>query len=154
MQYKHSPLQFFSKLQSLGFDFRTDEITANNERFSILDITGTRKDPEYMVYIDGKCKLPIRDEETIIKLITTLCKKKQPGKVHELRVTPEEFTIVAEGLKTFEYHKKDRDYQVGDMLIFREFILGSSTGRYLETSITYILELENNYVIMSIETEA
>ena len=40
---------------------------------------------------------------------------------HELKLHPRYFHRVADGTKTFEIRKNDRDFQVGDRLILNEF---------------------------------
>lgn len=143
----HSPISFYLKLQALGVGFRIDELCAVNDRISIIDITGNRKQPEYMVYIDGKCKLPINDESAIINLVTTLCERKTKGNTYQFFIPTEEHALIAEGTKTFYYCKKDKPYRTGDMLIFRDKL---HRGRYTETLITYIQEV-NNFLILSIK---
>lgn len=41
--------------------------------------------------------------------------------VHKLKLFPEYFDAVANGIKTFEIRKNDRDYKVGDTLRLYEF---------------------------------
>ena len=41
--------------------------------------------------------------------------------VHKLKLLPEYFDAVANGIKTFEIRKYDRDYKVGDTLHLCEF---------------------------------
>jgi len=40
---------------------------------------------------------------------------------HEIKCNPEFFSRISIGQKTFEIRKNDRDYQVGDTLIIKEF---------------------------------
>lgn len=40
---------------------------------------------------------------------------------HELKCRPEYFSRVASGQKTFEIRRNDRDFQVGDILILKEY---------------------------------
>lgn len=64
----------------------------------------------------------------------------QRNKLHELKILPEYFNEVDSQNKHFEIRKDDRDYQVGDFILLKEFENGSYTGR--ETGcfkITYIL---------------
>lgn len=75
--------------------------------------------------------------------------------VHDLKIELKYFESVINGIKTFELHKNDRNFQVNDLLRLREFPNGEYTGRVIEKSITYILQggcygLEEGYVILSI----
>ena len=41
---------------------------------------------------------------------------------HELKIWPQFFEAVADGRKTFEYRKADRDFKFGDTVILKEFV--------------------------------
>lgn len=41
---------------------------------------------------------------------------------HDLKTLPEYYKDVASGLKTFELRRNDRNFQVGDTLLLREFV--------------------------------
>lgn len=76
--------------------------------------------------------------------------------VHELKILPEYYCDVANGKKTFELRKHDRDYKVGDTLILREYANGKYTAWYIKREIVYILEggqygLEKGYCILGIK---
>lgn len=78
------------------------------------------------------------------------------SKVIELKIKPEYFAAVVRGEKKFELRYNDRDYQVGDILILREYEHFKFTGCEIEVRITHILEncgfgLQDGYAILSIE---
>jgi hypothetical protein len=67
--------------------------------------------------------------------------------VHELKSWPEFFTAVESGEKTFELRRNDRNYQVGDVLVLREWKPnihgddeGEYTGRSCRRRVTYVME--------------
>lgn len=75
-------------------------------------------------------------------------------KVHELKILPKYYKDVAEGRKKFELRKNDRDFQIGDLLLLREFD-GDYTGNKIYVGIIYILKggeygLDKDYVILGI----
>jgi len=79
---------------------------------------------------------------------------------HELKCNPEYFSRIAMRQKTFEIRKNDRDYQVGDTLILREY--DPKTGRVLYgvddmlvAKVVYITSYEqkDGYVVMGIEVQ-
>lgn len=94
-------------------------------------------------------------------------------KIHELKIWPVYFEDVLSGAKTFELRKNDRDFQVGDILVLKEFNPGLSdetgptkvvieergyTGREINKKITYIykefgkgLGLKKGFCILSIK---
>jgi len=75
---------------------------------------------------------------------------------HELKCVPEPFSETITGRKRFEFRKNDRNYQVGDTLILREWLPDylSYTGRELMVKVTYMLDkgfgLPEGYCILSI----
>ena len=79
-------------------------------------------------------------------------------KIHELKTWPKYFIPVWNGHKTFEVRKNDRDFQVGDLLILREWDPETQdyTGWTLKCRVTYILDdpayVKEGYVILGIET--
>ena len=75
--------------------------------------------------------------------------------VHELKILPQYFEKVLDGSKTFELRKDDRGFEVGDILILKEFRQGlidctqsepiviqerGYTGRKIEKEISYIFK--------------
>jgi len=63
-------------------------------------------------------------------------------KVHEVKSWSHFFRAIKEGTKLHDLRKNDRDYNVGDILLLREydFITGRYTGECLEAVITYITD--------------
>ena len=61
-------------------------------------------------------------------------------KRHFVKITPQYFEAVLNGIKTFEVRYNDRNYKVGDTLILREFQCCNYTGREIEKRIVYILD--------------
>lgn len=74
--------------------------------------------------------------------------------IHELKTWAEFFKAIQSGEKTFEIRNNDRNFQVGDMLLLREYDLETDrfTGRETIKQITYITDFLQNdgYGVMSI----
>lgn len=84
---------------------------------------------------------------------------------HELKSWPEFYAPLAKGVKNFELRKNDRHFNVGDILLLREFddLKGVYTGQSVRKRVTYILEgygtgsiepmigLHRGYAILGIE---
>lgn len=59
---------------------------------------------------------------------------------HELKTINPFFEQVWRGNKTFEVRKNDRDFQVGDELLLKEYFQETDTyGRALEILVSYVL---------------
>ena len=75
---------------------------------------------------------------------------------HELKILPRWFEDVCTQRKTFEIRKNDRDYNVGDTLILKEWCGGKYTGREVKRTVSYIYYgdgcygLSDEYVVMAI----
>ena len=61
---------------------------------------------------------------------------------HELKSWPEPFQFVLDGIKTFEYRKDDRCFEVGDMITIKEWDpkLKEYTGR----TVVFIVKFKQN----------
>ena len=74
---------------------------------------------------------------------------------HNLKIFPQYFEAIKCGEKTFEVRKKDRNYQVGDYLILKEWDGMTCSGREITAKVTYILDdplyCKSNMVIMAID---
>lgn len=85
---------------------------------------------------------PIRDD------------KERTGKLHDLKVWPSFFPALLDGSKPFEIRKNDRDFQVGDVLILREWDQMSFqySGRYVTRHVCYMTEWEQKpgYVVLGL----
>lgn len=69
--------------------------------------------------------------------------------VHELKSWPEYFEAMLTGRKTFEFRRRDRRFEVGDLLRLREWkpeargavnLLGHYTGREAIYRVTYLMD--------------
>ncbi|EMK0887026.1 DUF3850 domain-containing protein [Listeria monocytogenes] len=74
------------------------------------------------------------------------------SKSHELKILSEYFWDIVVEQKTFEIRKNDRNFQVGDYLILKEFKEEKHTGWKITVEVTYITDYEQkeNYVVMGI----
>lgn len=75
--------------------------------------------------------------------------------VHELKILPEYFVAVRDGIKKFEVRKDDRPFEVGDILCLHEINCGVLTGRTIKAEVTYVLRhpdyCKEGYCILSIK---
>lgn len=76
--------------------------------------------------------------------------------VHELKTVPTYFEEVWSGRKTFEIRLNDRNFQVGDTLVLKEWstVKEIFTGKAIEAKITHVFlgpafGLEAGYAILS-----
>ncbi|MGX6979091.1 DUF3850 domain-containing protein [Vagococcus elongatus] len=73
--------------------------------------------------------------------------------IHQLKVLPDYYQAVIDRRKTFEIRKNDRDFQVGDLVILKEFDGAEFTKRNAKAQITYICDYaqSEDYVVFSIK---
>lgn len=83
------------------------------------------------------------------------------GRVHELKAHPEPYAAMLSGAKTFEFRKDDRGFEVGDVLVIKEWAPSTApswqgyTGKETLREVTYILrgpkfDMPDGYVCMGI----
>ena len=78
--------------------------------------------------------------------------------VHELKTWPEYYKAIISGRKNFEVRKADRLFEVGDLLVLKEFDpeKNAFTGNLITKEITYILKggqfgINLDHVVMGIQ---
>lgn len=76
--------------------------------------------------------------------------------IHHVKTQPKYFRASLEGRKPFEVRRKDRDYQVGNVLVLEEWSpYGGYTGRKLVYMITYVLDdpecCKEGFVVLGLE---
>ncbi len=73
--------------------------------------------------------------------------------IHVLKILPEYYEPVSEGIKKFEIRKNDRDFKVRDYIVLREWDGKRYTGKYYTGRISYILDdpdyVKDGYVVFS-----
>lgn len=76
--------------------------------------------------------------------------------IHKLKTWPKYFWEVAQGSKTCEVRKNDRNYQTGDILILQEYDPDKQeyTGNEITVRVTHVIDdqqfAKDGYVVMSI----
>lgn len=84
--------------------------------------------------------------------------------IHDVKSWMHFFMAIKQGAKVHDLRKNDRNYNVGDVMLYREydFVRGRFTGNTLEAEITYITDnrtpcayssavLPHDYSILSIQ---
>jgi len=68
--------------------------------------------------------------------------------IHAIKILPVYYDAVVSNIKHFELRKDDRDYQVGDYIVLKEWSNGEYTGRETGFKIEYILRNCPEYGLM------
>lgn len=77
---------------------------------------------------------------------------------HDIKCLPAQFAVLETQEKTFEFRKNDRNYQVGDLLIIREWLLSEQryTGKRVMRIVSHMLTegfgLPDGYAVLSLWT--
>ncbi|TFJ75461.1 hypothetical protein CKN94_07410 [Carnobacterium maltaromaticum] len=72
--------------------------------------------------------------------------------IHELKIAPCYYEEVITYRKMFEIRKNDRDFQVGDRVLLKEYVNGEYTGKSVIFKIAYLTNYEQKkgYCVFSI----
>lgn len=110
---------------------------------------GTARDS---FYLDCPLKTFEEDEEEIGEKTTPRpaiyeITNKIPCNTHELKILPKWFEDVQANKKNFEIRKNDRNFELGDYLILKEWYGGKFTDRYIIRQIEYIYQGDGRYGI-------
>lgn len=99
------------------------------------------------------------DEENEIVEIQQTNKATEPGRTeidtrHKIKIAQSVYEDIRDGIKPFELLKNDRDYKVGEVILFREMTAGEPTGRETEKEISYVTKdftgLKDGYCILGL----
>lgn len=103
--------------------------------------------------IDRETARKLKEQEEAVKTLPSEKEKK----VHSVKIGKEFFEDVKNNIKTFELHKNDRNYKVGEILELHEYEAGEETGRTCRKLITYMLKeftgLQDGYCILGLKDE-
>ena len=77
------------------------------------------------------------------------------SKVHELKVLEQFMLAIIDGTKTFEVRLNDRDYQIGDWLLLKEWDGRTYSGIERMRSVIYVLQggqfgIQDGYCVLGI----
>lgn len=76
--------------------------------------------------------------------------------IHQLKIVPKYFELVAMDIKKFEVRRSDRDFKVDDLVSLNEWD-GDFTGRSIIVKITYIMNdpsyVKEGFIIFGFEKE-
>lgn len=75
---------------------------------------------------------------------------------HELKIYPIYFEDIVSRRKTFEVRKNDRKFQIGDVLVLKEWDNIKYSGKEAKVKVIYLMDdrfigIQPGYVVMGIE---
>lgn len=108
-------------------------VATSQQEEQVVDQTSIEKDfPEYL---PDDLKVEI-EQTNKVEVPETVADDHR----HKLKLAKMFFDDMQTGRKPFDLQKNDREYQLGDVIEYREMDNGEPTGRVIEKEITYILE--------------
>lgn len=122
-------------------------VATSQQEEQVADQTSIEKDfPEYLPE-DLKVEI---EQTNKVEVPETVMDDRR----HKLKLAKMFFNDMQTGRKPFDLQKNDREYQLGDVIEYREMDNGEPTGRVIEKEITYILEgfagLKEDYCILAL----
>lgn len=122
-------------------------VATSQQEEQVVGRTSIEKDfPEYLPE-DLKVEIEQTDKVEVQETVSD-------ERRHKLKLAKMFFDDVRSGRKSFDLLKNDRNYQLGDIIEYREMDKGEETGRVIEKEVIYILEgfkgLQENYCILAL----
>lgn len=122
-------------------------VATSQQEEQVVGQTSIEKDfPEYLPE-DLKVEIEQTNKVEVPKTV-------MDDRRHKLKLAKMFFNDMQTGRKPFDLQKNDREYQLGDVIEYREMDNGEPTGRVIEKEITYILEgfagLKEDYCILAL----
>ena len=123
-------------------------VATSQQEEQVAGQTSIEKDfPEYLPEEDLKVEI---EQTNKVEVPETVMDDHR----HKLKLAKMFFNDMQTGRKPFDLQKNDREYQLGDVIEYREMDNGEPTGRVIEKEITYILEgfagLKEDYCILAL----
>ena len=144
------------------YEATKEKIQINDEEFHMIaEMTWKKAAATLLDMIDfdkANCGKNEQNNETVEILQTNKAAEPEQSELdtrHKIKIAGSVFEDVRDGVKPFELLKNDRDYKIGQIILFREMVDGEPTGRETEKEISYVTKgyagLKEGYCILGLK---